>query len=127
MAVLRRFGSADVAPAVGYAHAVEVSNAARLVFLSGQVPVARDGSVPDGAAAQARQVWSNILAHLAAAGMTVGNIVKVTVYLADGTHRAAVNEVCDEVMGDRVAAWTTVVAGSVRDDWLVEIEAIAAG
>jgi enamine deaminase RidA (YjgF/YER057c/UK114 family) len=115
------------APPVGYAPAIHVSGGARLLFLSGQVPVAADGSVPLGIEAQARQVWANIASLLAEAGMSTANLVKVTVFLSDGALRPAANAVADEIMDGHLVAWTTVVAGIIRPEWLLEIEAIAVG
>ncbi len=122
----RVVSTAGAAPAVGYAHAVELVGAGRLVFVSCQVPVAPDGTVPEGIEAQTVQVWANVLSHLASAGMSVDNIVKVTVFLSDRRFRPAVNSISDEVLGGRLAAWTTIVAGIVHEGWLLEIEAIAA-
>lgn len=113
------------APAVGYAPAVQVVGANRLLFVSGQVPVAPDGSVPDGIEAQTRQVWANLVTLLAEAEMTLDNLTKLTVFLSDRAHRTAVNTVSDEVMGGRLVAWTTVIAGIIREEWLLEIEAVA--
>jgi len=59
--VTRRTISPDdmAPPAARYAHAVLVENASRWLHTCGVVPVAPDGSVPDGVPAQASQVWSN--------------------------------------------------------------------
>jgi 2-iminobutanoate/2-iminopropanoate deaminase len=122
----RLIGDTKLAPAFGYAHGVEITGAQRLLFLSGQVPVAPDGTVPTGIEAQTLQVWSNIIGHLGAADMTLDNLVKVTVYLSDRSHRTQVNDDSDAIMGDRLIAWTTIMAGIIRDAWLLEIEAIAA-
>jgi enamine deaminase RidA (YjgF/YER057c/UK114 family) len=97
-----------------------------MLFLSGQVPVALDGSVPSGIEAQTRQVWANLMALLAAADMTADNLVKVTVFLSDASLRTTVNAVSDDIMSGRLVAWTTIIAGIIRDDWLLEIEAVAA-
>ena len=49
----------DAAPAVGgYAQALEVTGAARTLYISGQVPVAADGSLAAGFAEQCRQAWA---------------------------------------------------------------------
>ena len=122
----QEIGASDVAPATGYAHGVELAGATRFLFLSGQVPVTVAGTVPAGIEAQTRKVWDNLLAHLAAAGMSADNLVKITVFLSDQRNRSAVNTVSDEILAGRMVAWTTVIAGLVRDDWLLEIEAIAA-
>ncbi len=117
--------SPGAAPVIGYAPAIDIAGATRLLFLSGQAPVAPDGTVPEGIIAQTRQVWANLFALLAAADMTADNLAKVTVFLSDGALRMAVGTVSDKIMGDRLVAWTTIIAGIVHDGWLLEIEAVA--
>jgi len=112
-------------PVIGYAPALEIAGATRMLFLSGQVPVSADGTVPDGIDAQTRQVWSNIFALLAQSDMTADNLVKVTVFLSDGALRTAVDTVSDDLMDGRLVAWTTIIAGIIQDGWLLEIEAVA--
>ncbi len=114
------------AAAGGYAQALEVAGASRLLFVSGQVPVAPDGSLPEGFAAQCRQAWANLEAQLRAAGMGLDNLVKVTTFLADRAHAAENRAVRQAVLGDRAPALTVIVAGLFDAAWLVEIEAVAA-
>lgn len=123
---LRLIGSAETAPAAGYAHAVEVSGAGRLLFVSGQIARSRDGTTPTGFADQAALVWSNLLAQLQAADMTLKNIVKVTVILSDRANLPEHNRIFDAIIGDHVFCVTTLIAGLVREEWLLEIDAIAA-
>jgi 2-iminobutanoate/2-iminopropanoate deaminase len=76
---IRKLNSSKVTqPAGGYAQVLEVSGAQRFAFVSGQIPQSLDGKVPSGFDEQCRQVWSNIEAQLAAADMTLANLVKVT-------------------------------------------------
>jgi 2-iminobutanoate/2-iminopropanoate deaminase len=49
----------------------------RPLYISGQIPMARGGAVPDSFAEQAKLVWSNVLAQLEAADMTIGNLVTI--------------------------------------------------
>lgn len=118
------------APAIpagaNYAQAVALSGAERLLFISGQIPERADGSLPEGFAAQCRQAWANVEAQLRAAGMTLDNLVKATVFLADRADGMANREVRRAVLGDRRIAMTVVVAGIFDARWLVEIEAVAA-
>ena len=113
------------APAGGYAQAVLVEGARRTLFVSGQIPVDRDGAVPSGFQDQARLAWRNLEAQLRAAGMTLDNLVKVTTFLADRTHRLENREMRQEVLGDRRLAMTVVIAGIFDEAWLIEIEGIA--
>lgn len=126
---IRSIDAAD-APAIpsgaNYAQAVEVTGAQRLLFISGQIPESADGALPEGFAAQCRQAWANVEAQLRAAGMTLDNLVKATVFLADRADGMANREVRRAVLGDRRVAMTVVVAGIFDSKWLVEIEAIAA-
>ena len=72
-------------PTANYAHAVLTAStpgrAARWLHTSGVVPTAADGSVPEGIAAQADQVWANLLALLGEAGMTAHDVVSITTYV----------------------------------------------
>lgn len=112
-------------PAGGYAQAVLVEAARRTLFVSGQVPSDRGGTVPGDFRGQARLAWANLEAQLAAAGMSLDDLVKVTVYLADRGHRLENREVRQAVLGDRRVAMTVVIAGIFDDAWLLEIEGIA--
>jgi hypothetical protein len=67
----------------GYAQAYEVTGGTRTLYISGQIPARRDGSIPNDFVEQARIVWKNVEAQLKAAGMGLDNIVKHTTYLSD--------------------------------------------
>src|SRR5271157_2043157 len=69
------------APFGPYSHAVEVPEGSRLLYISGEVGVLPDGTVPKGIEAQAEACWRNIIAILAGAGMGIGDLVKITTYL----------------------------------------------
>ena len=113
-------------PLGGYAQAVEISAATRLVFISGQIPAATDGTVPELFEDQARLVWQDIIAQLRAADMTLDNLVKVTYFLSDRKYIPEYRRVRQEVLGDRRIALTTIITGIFDEKWLLEIEAIAA-
>ncbi len=72
----------------GYAQCVAVSGHARTVYVSGQIPVGSDGTVPNTFVEQAEQAWANVEAQLKAAGLGMNNIVRHTTYLSDRKHRA---------------------------------------
>ncbi len=113
-------------PSGGYSQAVEVSSGERTLYISGQIPVARDGSLPETFAGQARLAWANIEAQLAAADMSLDNIVKHTTFLADRRYREENSAIRRAVFGDgRAPALTVVIATIYDEDWLLEIEAIA--
>jgi 2-iminobutanoate/2-iminopropanoate deaminase len=123
----RRIVASDApAPPSNYSQALEVKGAERLLFVSGQIPVAKDGSVPKEFRAQARQAWANVEAQLRAAGMTLDNVVKVTIFLADRRHAMENRAVRQEVLGERAPALTVIITGIFDETWLIEIEAVAA-
>lgn len=103
-----------------------MTGAERLLFISGQVPESPDGQVPRDFAAQARLAWRNVIDVLERGGMTVGNLVKVTVFLADRGDREANARIRDEVLGGHCPALTVIITGIYDQAWLLEIEAIAA-
>jgi 2-iminobutanoate/2-iminopropanoate deaminase len=111
---------------VSYCQAHEVSGHARLLFISGQVPADADGQVPADFKAQCRLAWANVQAQLKAADMTLDDLVKVTVFLADRRHRQANYEVRHEILGARSPALTIIITGIYDQAWLLEIEAVAA-
>ncbi|MEO9337537.1 RidA family protein [Mesorhizobium sp. SB112] len=108
-----------------YSQAMEVSGASRTLYISGQIPTDADGKAPDDFETQARLAWGNVERQLQAAGMSLDNLVKVTVFLAGYEHRDINAKVRWEIMGDRMTALSTVIAGPYDDAWLIEIEAIA--
>lgn len=113
-------------PLGGYSQVMELRGAERLLFVSGQIPENADGDVPPDFAAQARLVWVNVLAQLTAAGMSVGNIVKVTTFLSSREHADLNGSIRREVLGQHVPALTVIIAGIYDPQWLLEIEVIAA-
>lgn len=118
--------SAAPAPAGGYSQALEVQGAQRLLFISGQIPESVSGEVPNGFRAQAQLVWSNVLAQLEAAGMSVDNLVKVTTFLSSREFALENREVRQQALGMHAPALSVVIAGIFDEKWLLEIEAIAA-
>ncbi|MRG48916.1 RidA family protein [Chitinophaga sp. SYP-B3965] len=109
-----------------YSQAYIVSSPKRFLFISGQVPEDERGYVPDTFLDQCRLTWQNIEARLSKAGMTLKNIVKINVFLASRQYREENFEVRTEVLGDHQPAMTIVIAGIYDDQWLLEIEVIAA-
>ncbi|MDQ3125920.1 MAG: RidA family protein [Pseudomonadota bacterium] len=110
-----------------YPQAVEVIDPPRWLYLSGQIPVAPDGSLATDFTGQCEQVWSNIETQLAAADMTLDNLVKVTTFLSDRAHALENREVRVRRLAGRQPALTVIITGIFDEAWLVEIEAVAAG
>jgi 2-iminobutanoate/2-iminopropanoate deaminase len=111
---------------VSYCQAHEVSGATRWLFISGQVPADAQGKVPPDFRGQCELAWANVQAQLQAAGMTLDDLVKVTVYLSDRRYRQENYEVRHQVLGGRTPALTILIAGIYDPAWLLEIEAVAA-
>lgn len=125
--ILKTFNAASAPQPVGnYSQAVEVTGAGRLLFISGQIPVTSQGNLPAGFHAQARLAWSNVIAQLEAAGMSLANLVKVTIFLSSRDYAMPNREVRREVLGSHAPALTVIIAGIFDSDWLLEIEAVAA-
>ncbi len=112
----------------GYTHVVEVV-AGRPVYISGQVALDSAGSLvgPGDIRAQARQVFDNLRAALQAVGAAFEQVVKLNYYVVDATQMPVIREVRDEYLDpERLPASTAVeVRRLIRDDLLIEIEAIA--
>jgi enamine deaminase RidA (YjgF/YER057c/UK114 family) len=109
-----------------YAQGALLTNAERILFISGQVPETPDGTVPEGFDAQCRLAWRNVLTVLNDAGMSEPNLVKVTVFLSDRQYREANARIRHEVLGDHNPALTIIITGIYDEAWLLEIEATAA-
>ena len=100
--------------------------AGEFLFISGQIPVDRDGKLVEGGIkAQTRQVLENIRAILEAAGAGLDNVVKVTVYLKDMNDFSAMNEVYAEYFGSSKPARAAVEVSRLPKDVRIEVEAIA--
>ncbi|MDB5455815.1 MAG: RidA family protein [Caulobacter sp.] len=109
-----------------YSQALEVIGFRRLVFVSGQVGEDDQGQVPPEFKAQARLAWANVAAQLVAAAMTLNDIVKMTLFLSDRKYRGQAYETRREALGDHAPAMTIIICGIYREEWLLEIEVIAA-
>jgi len=81
--------------------------------------------MPQGAQAQARNVFTTIGSVLAEAGFALQDIVRVSYIVADISDRDAVLDVAGEVLGDIRPAATMIVAGLIRPEMKVEIEVTA--
>ena len=116
-------------PFARYAHGVEVPAGHRLVVTSGQLGLAADGSVPEGAAAQAAVCFANLDAILAEAGAGRGDVIRLNAYVTDRAHMAGYMAARDAWLAGvtRLPASTLViVSGFTRPEFVVEIEAMAA-
>ena len=109
-------------------HYTDAVRAGELLFVSGCVPIDRDGKLVGGSdvVAQTRQVFANLEAVLGAAGAGFADVAKVTVYLTDIDDRPRINPVRQEVFGEIRPASTLVEVGRLAVAGArVEIDAIA--
>ena len=116
----------DAPEAIGpYSQAIKTGG---MVFCSGQIPIdpATGEFVSNDVVEQTEQVLKNLSAVLEAAGTSLGNVVKTTVFLADMGDFAAMNEVYGRYFSDNKPARATVQAARLPKDARVEIECIAA-
>ena len=110
-----------------YDHGVEATNISRLLHVSGQVGVAPDGSTSEDIEAQIEQTWLNIEAVLAEAGMTTANIVRTVTYILDTDAVPLLAAARRKHLGSdcKAASTTFLVAGLIRLEFKVEIDAVA--
>ena len=96
------------------------------VYVSGQIPVnPATGEIPEGITAQTAQSIANFKAILAEAGLSIDNVVKTTVFLADMGDFAAMNAVYAENFTEPYPARSAVAVKELPKQVLVEIEVIA--
>jgi 2-iminobutanoate/2-iminopropanoate deaminase len=98
-----------------------------LLYISGDVGVRPDGTVPDTIEAQAEACWQNIIAILGDAGMGVQDLVKITTHLVRPEDVAPAGAARAKHFGDaRPGSATIIVKALVNPSLLIEIEAVAA-
>lgn len=113
--------------AATFSPAVEVRASARWLAISGQVPRDPEGNVPDGIEAQAELVWANLAAVLGTGGMTVKDLVDVTIYLVNREDGPVFDKVRARwLQGHRPASSKIIVSGFVNAKMLCEVQANAA-
>jgi 2-iminobutanoate/2-iminopropanoate deaminase len=122
----REIVQSDKAPkAIGpYAQAIKANG---FVYTAGQIAIRPESGdiVEGGITAQTRQVFVNLAAVLLAAGTSVDQVVKATVFLRHMSDFAAMNEVYAEYLGGAKPARSTVAVGELPRGALIEIDLIA--
>ncbi|MBO6013584.1 MAG: RidA family protein [Bacteroidales bacterium] len=119
--------TAKAPAAIGpYSQAIQVGN---LVYASGQIPIdpATGSIVAGGIREQTRQALTNVRAILEEAGLTMGNVVKTTVFMADMNDFADMNSVYATFFSEPFPARSAVAVKALPKGALVEIEVVAAG
>lgn len=121
--------NAGVATRIGsYSDAVEIPAGKRLLFVSGTPGLdPASGQLPEGFAAQAELAWNNVHAILAAAGMGLEDIVKLTQTLVRREDLAAYRDIRTRNLGThRPASMLVFVPELVWPNMLIELEVVAA-
>lgn len=117
--------STDRAPAaIGpYSQALEVNG---MVYTSGVIPVVpATGEIPEGSAAQASQALTNLSNLLSAAGSSMDQVVKTTVFIKEMNDFGAINEVYEKFFSGDYPARSCVEVARLPKDVMIEIEAVA--
>jgi len=118
------FNLTGAVPGVPYSSATK---AGPLVFISGQIGALDDAGKPISTVeGQTRQLLKKMKIALEAAGASLSDVTKTTVFLVNVNDFAVMNQVYKEFFPKEPPARSTViVAGLAKPEWLVEIEAIA--
>jgi 2-iminobutanoate/2-iminopropanoate deaminase len=118
----------DLSKPNGYTQMVVVDRG-KLIFISGQVGMDRDGKISNNFDEQARQAFSNIQSALSAAGAKPANLIKLNYYVVGLTHEklVAIRAARDRVIDTKHPPASTLagVQSLFRDDVQLEIEAEA--
>ncbi|MEQ1900164.1 MAG: RidA family protein [Devosia sp.] len=115
-------------PFAPYSHGVEIPAGQKLVFCSGQLGIGKDGVIPPDCAGQAALCFDNIAAILAEAGLGLAHIVRINAYVTAREHLTGYMAVRNLRFADPLPASTLmIVSGFARPEFVVEIEAVAAG
>jgi len=114
------------APVGPYSHTAIVPGGSELVFVAGQVGMHRDGSIPASFAEQADVTFANVRACLAAHGLRVDAVVKLSVFIVPGQDFQVLRAARERHFGTHRPTSTTVYVPQLANPkFLVEVEAIA--
>ena len=121
---MTRITTNNAPAAIGpYSQAIKANG---FIFTSGQIPLTPDGKLVEGDIHdQTRQVLTNLSAVLEAAGSSLQNIVKTTIYLTNMDDFIAVNTIYAEFFGTSFPARSTVAVKTLPKNVDIEIDAVA--
>lgn len=113
----------DKAPAaIGpYSQAIDLGS---MIFTSGQIPVAPDGSVSADISEQTRQALLNLKAVIEAGGSSLDKVIKTTVFITDMAQFGAINAVYAEFFAEPYPARSCVQVAALPKGVSIEIEAV---
>ncbi|MDB5348528.1 MAG: endoribonuclease family protein 15 [Schlesneria sp.] len=110
-----------------YSDAIESKSGLRWLLTSGTPGLSAAGELPRDIGGQAELAWKHVTSMLGQAGMTIGDIVKVSQYLTRAADIQAYGMVRKLFLGDlQPASMLLVIPQLVRPEFLIEIEVIAA-
>ena len=114
----------DNAPAaIGpYSQAIDIGE---MIYTSGQIPVAPDGSISEDISEQTRQALLNLKAVVEAGGSSFDKVIKTTVFITDMAQFGAINAVYSEFFSEPYPARSCVQVAALPKGVSIEIEAIA--
>jgi len=124
MSTLEPIQTAAAPAAIGpYSQAIK---SGQMVFLSGQIPLVPETMevVDGGIEAQTHQVFKNLIAVCAAAGGSLAQAAKLTIYLTDLGDFAAVNAIMAEYFSEPYPARATIQVSALPKGVNVEIDAV---
>lgn len=114
-------------PLARYSQGIAIPAGHRLAITAGQLGMALDDSIPADSEGQANICFANIEAILAEDGMTMADVVRLNVFVTGREHMDGYRRVRDRYFpGTPPTTTLIVVAGLVRPEFFIEIEAIAA-
>jgi 2-iminobutanoate/2-iminopropanoate deaminase len=125
--LLKYLNPAGLSMPTGYTHVV-IPQGGTPVFIAGQVANDKSGAVVGKGdfRAQTKQVFENLKTAVEAAGGTMSDVAKITIYVTDLSQIAALREIRQQYFTGNLPASTLVqVVSLARPEYLLEIEAIA--
>lgn len=125
---VRHLNPPALPPSPGYTQVVTATGGTT-VYISGQVALTPDGTLVGAGdlEAQTVQVFENLRAALAAAGATFEHVVKLTIFVLDASQAPTIRAVRDSYVNTQAppASSAVEVRRLFRDDFLIEVEAVA--
>lgn len=118
-----RIHTGNAPAAIGsYSQAIDLGE---MIYTSGQIPVAPDGSISSDISEQTRQALLNLKAVIEAGGSSLDKVIKTTVFITDMAEFAAVNAVYSEFFSEPYPARSCVQVAALPKGVSIEIEAVA--
>lgn len=120
---MKQISTTNAPAAIGpYSQAIVAGN---ILFCSGQIPInPATGEIPSGVEAQAEQALTNVKNLIEAAGSSIDNVVKTTVFIKDMNDFAKINEIYAKYFTEPFPARSCVEVARLPKDVLLEVEAI---